>query len=301
MDLEPGALRHTDELRSAGFTVAELGRMRHDGTLSRLRRGSYVVGPCPDDPALRHGLLVRATAQRLSDQAVVSHVSAAVLHGLPVWGLPLGRVHATRGRRSGARSSDRVCVHTAPVGRDEVTAIDGITVTGLARTVVDVARRVPFEQAVVVADAALRTGLAHDELDGALARAAGWQGVPTARRAVRFADGRSESVGESRSRVAIARAGLPAPVLQWEIRTARGVRRTDFGWPDLRTVGEFDGRVKYGRLLRPGQDAGDAVFAEKLREDEVRDEDIAMVRWTWADLAQFDAVADRLRRRFRTG
>jgi hypothetical protein len=49
-------------------------------------------------------------------------------------------------------------------------------------------------------------------------------------------------------------------------------------------VGEFDGRVKYGRLLRPGQDPGDAVFEEKRREDALRAEDWAVVRWTWADV-----------------
>ncbi len=37
-------------------------------------------------------------------------------------------------------------------------------------------------------------------------------------------------------------------------------------------MGEFDGRIKYGRLLRPGQEAGDAVFEEKRREDAIRDE-----------------------------
>ena len=42
----------------------------------------------------------------------------------------------------------------------------------------------------------------------------GWLGVPDARRVVAFADARSESVGESRSRVAIALAGLPPPQLQ---------------------------------------------------------------------------------------
>lgn len=165
------------------------------------------------------------------------------------------------------------------------------------------ARCVPFEQAVVVADAALATGrIGRAELDEALARATGWQGSPDARRAVGFADERSESVGESRSRVAIERAGLPTPVLQWEVLTGAGrrVRRVDFAWPELRTVGEFDGRVKYGRLLRPGQDPGEVIYEEKLREDEVRDEDLGMVRWTWPDLARFDPVAQRLRRRFRS-
>ncbi|MGH3564545.1 MAG: hypothetical protein ACRDRH_00645 [Pseudonocardia sp.] len=78
-----------------------------------------------------------------------------------------------------------------------------------------------------------------------------------------------------------------------------GLGRVDFGWPGLRTVGEFDGRVKYGRLLRPGQDPGDAVFEEKRREDLIRDEDLRVVRWIWNDLRTFDEVARRLRRAYR--
>ena len=49
-------------------------------------------------------------------------------------------------------------------------------------------------------------------------------------------------------------------------------------------IGEFDGKVKYGRLLRPGQDPGDAVFDEKRREDAIRDEDWGVTRWTWSEL-----------------
>jgi hypothetical protein len=56
--------------------------------------------------------------------------------------------------------------------------------------------------------------------------------------------------------------------------------------------------VKYGRLLRPGETPGDAVFAEKLREDAFRDEGLRVVRWTWADLDNFAPVAERLRRAF---
>ena len=70
------------------------------------------------------------------------------------------------------------------------------------------------------------------------------------------------------------------------MRTASGgvVGRTDFAWEEQRVVGEFDGRIKYGRLLRPGQDPGDAVFEEKRREDAIRDEGWGVVRWVWSDL-----------------
>jgi hypothetical protein len=98
--------------------------------------------------------------------------------------------------------------------------------------------------------------------------------------------------------VAIARAGLPMPRPQWQVRDSEGelVGRADFGWVAHRVVGEFDGRVKYGRLLRPGEDPGDAVYREKLREDALRAEGITVVRWTWHDLDDFAPIAARLHR-----
>jgi hypothetical protein len=74
----------------------------------------------------------------------------------------------------------------------------------------------------------------------------------------------------------------------------------DFGWPTYRTVGEFDGQIKYGRLLRPGQEPGDAVFAEKVREDQIRAAGLTVVRWTWSEIPRFEAVAERLLRAFET-
>ena len=46
----------------------------------------------------------------------------------------------------------------------------------------------------------------------------------------------------------------------------------------------FDGRVKYSKLLRPGEGAEDAVYREKLREDALRDQGWQMARWGWDDL-----------------
>lgn len=74
------------------------------------------------------------------------------------------------------------------------------------------------------------------------------------------------------------------------------VARTDFAWEQERTVGEFDGRSKYGRLLRPGQDPGDAVFEEQRREDAIRDTGWEVVRWTWGDLCVPAQLAARLGR-----
>ena len=96
----------------------------------------------------------------------------------------------------------------------------------------------------------------------------------------------------------IARFQVPAPVLQWEVPARGRVGRTDFAWPEQRTVGEFDGRIKYGRLLRPGQQPGDAVFEEKRREDAIRDTGLRVVRWVWDELDCFGDVVERLWRAF---
>ncbi len=94
------------------------------------------------------------------------------------------------------------------------------------------------------------------------------------------------------------RAGLPAPELQVEVSDADGgpLGRTDFGWHRGRLLGEFDGRVKYGRLLKPGETPGDAVFDEKVREDALRDSGSRVVRWIWAELAEPAIVVERIRR-----
>jgi len=228
---------------------------------------------------------------------VLSHQSAAVVYGLPLWKTPLDRVHLTRNRRGGGRITRRTTVHCAPIG-EHVAVVDGHALTLPARTVVDLARTLPFEQAVVVGDAAVRRfGVGREDLEAELARAARRHGVDAARRVVRFLSGHSESVGESRSRVMLSRAGLPAPSQQGEVFEPGGRRigRVDFHFDGI-VLGEFDGRVKYGRLLKPGQSPGDAVFAEKQREDALRDLGFQVVRWTWDDLEAPGQVAERVRR-----
>jgi hypothetical protein len=232
----------------------------------------------------------------------VSHQSAAVLLGLPLWDVPLDRVHVTRRPRAWNDTSPVLCCHVARLREDEVVEVDGIQVTGPVRTALDLARSLPHEAAVVALDAALRLDLlSKEDLRTRLFDIAGAPGSRSATRAVLFADGRSESVGESRSRVILHRWKLAPSALQFEVRTAAGgvIGRTDFAWEEHRLVGEFDGRIKYGRLLRPGQDAGDVVFREKEREDAIRDEGWGVVRWTWADLHRPDRFAAKVRRRIR--
>jgi hypothetical protein len=298
----PADLLLRPALLAQGHTDKELLRLRRSGELATVRRGAYLRSGDErlDRPEDRHALLIDSTLPRLAPGAVLSHVSAAIDHGLSVWDVPLDRVHVSRDGRSGGRLSGKLHLHVRPLEPEDVVERDGRLVTSAELTLVDIACTQPFEQAVAIIDQALRKNLCtREQVAVALARAAGRPGVSRAHRALRFGDGRADGIGESRSRCALEAAGLPTPELQWEVRSAAGdfLGRVDFAWPELGVVGEFDGRVKYSRYLKPGQSASDAVIAEKLREDRIRSTGLWVVRWTWADLARFGPIADELRAR----
>jgi hypothetical protein len=295
---EPSFHLRRDAVRN-GWNDDELSRLVRAGELGRLRRGAYVAGALPLDSATAHRLLVRATLGGLRRSAIVSHQSAAMLHGFPLWDVPLDRVHVTRRPRAWNDVGRVLRVHVARLRDDEIVELDGMEVTNPLRTALDLARSLPHETAVVALDAALHSGqLAAVDLRRRLMDIAGSPGSRSAARAVAFADGRSESVGESRSRVILHRWGLTPSSLQFEVRSDDGthIGRSDFAWEDRRVIGEFDGRVKYGRLLRPGQSPGDAVFEEKRREDAMRDEGWRVIRWVWAELGVPHRFASRVRR-----
>ncbi len=288
---------------AAGYTEAEIDRRRRQKLWVPIRRGAYVeraVYAAMTREQL-HVALVHAAVRSLEKPAVVSHVSAAVLRGLPSWGLDLSLVHVTRGDLHSPRIEGGVHHHAGELRNDDVEQIDGIWVTSPARTAIDTARVTEFEAAVVVTDALLHRGLVdRGTILDRLESMRDWPGTCNAGRVAEFADGRSESVGESRTRVAFELVGLPRPDLQRLITTPDGtiVGRSDFLFDGLWTIGEFDGRVKYGRLLKPGEAPGDVVWREKQREDRIRDLGYEVGRIIWSDLSDRPAVAARFRAAF---
>jgi very-short-patch-repair endonuclease len=85
--------------------------------------------------------------------------------------------------------------------------------------------------------------------------------------------------------------GLPAAELQARIVDPAGfVARVDFLWRAQRTVGEADGRGGY--------DDRHALWAEKRREDRLREMGLEVVRWGWGDLSQPWVTARRIREAF---
>ena len=295
----------TDRLIRRGFSHDELTRLRRSGDLHRVRRGAYVASLSEEQTATeRHHQMIKATAPQLRVGAVVSHVSAAVLHGLPLWEAGLDRVHLTRPRHGGGgKTRSLVRIHTSPLEPADITEIAGIPVTSLERTVFDLARTLPFDQAVAAGDRALALEMALDILAEMLERGENWQGIRQARRVAGFIDARAESPGESVSRVRCLELNLPAPELQVPVHDEAGVlvARCDFGWDEQRTLGEFDGKIKYGRLLQPGETVSDVVYREKRREDLLRDLGWQVVRWVWAELYHAGVIKERLERAFARG
>ncbi|OLM15861.1 hypothetical protein Ae707Ps1_0119c [Pseudonocardia sp. Ae707_Ps1] len=291
-----GLLRR-DTLLATGHGPDEIDRLVRTGALLVVRRGVYRLpdGTTPS-PAGMHVLRARGVEPGLAAGAAFSHVTAGLLFRLPFWSVPLTRLHLTRDRRGGGRVRAGTHVHCAPLPETDVVEIDGLRVTSPARTVADLARTLSAERALVTLDAALHRYRIRDpgeppppgattaeEIRAAIDRFAGRRGAPPARRVLSLADDLSESPGESRSRYRMHVAGLPVPVTQWQVPGLP--YRTDFAWPDAGVVGEFDGRTKYGRGLRPGDDVEEILWEEKRREDRIRECGLVVVRWIWSEIA----------------
>ena len=93
--------------------------------------------------------------------------------------------------------------------------------------------------------------------------------------------------------------GMPRPSVQFAVhdRTGSCAAPATGAGPAPDCLGEFDGKVKYGRLLRPGQNPGDVVFAEKRREDELRElTGFGMLRLIWRDYDRPRTIKDRFER-----
>ncbi len=284
---------------AARLTDDDIARLVRRGMWTAIRRGAYVETAhwaCLD-AAQQHMSRAHAVSGVLTCPTVLSHTTAALLHELDVWGVSLDDVHVTRRLGSSPRREAGVHHHVADLPQHHVVRRSGLTVTSKARTVVDVARLAGIEPGLVVADSALRLGLDNTELRDVARAAADWPGARAAGFVAAFADGRSETVGESRCRLALARAGLPAPDLQVTLHLPGWPTavRVDFLIKQYATVIEFDGRGKYGETEAA---ATAALWREKQREDALRDAGYEVVRLVWGDLTQPHLVREKVTRAF---
>jgi len=172
---------------------------------------------------------------------MLSHHSAAMLWGI---GRERGRIDISVKRRCELRRPGLKVRGRPSLRSADITAIDMIPVTAVARTLVDLATELPprrLERAVNEADK-------HDLIDPEALRLASdeYEGQPGASALRRLLDRRtfrlSDSDLETLFRPIAEDAGLPPPlskqlVNRWEV---------DFFWPNLGLVIETDG-LRYHR------------------------------------------------------
>jgi len=295
-----GPFTRADAL-AAGHTPGAIRVRLRRGDWRRVRTGVYVVraewDAAAGNPASAHALRVFA-ALRVVSAAVASGTSAAILHGLTLPGPPPVAVVLTRARAGLATPAKLpgIELQVAAVPAHHVTVSHGIAVTTVARTLVDLARAMPFRDAVMLLDAALhQRRCTVRAISAVLADCAGWPEVRTAARAVAFADPAAESPLESASRVFFAAHGIAAPRTQHWLGDEGGrIGRVDFCWPDHRTVGEADGLGKYAEAS--------VLRAEKLRQERLEQAGFVVVRFTWRDVTDRPLhTAARIRAAFARG
>ncbi len=299
-----GYFTRTDAL-AHGYDDNAIRRALKARLWRRLRQGVYTYADLWASATAidLHLARAHAVASKLGDRVALSHTSAALMHGLALWDADLSLVHVTRLDGAAGRTEADVVHHEGFSIASDLVEVNGVLVMQRVRAALETASVVSTEAALVVLDSLLRSGVSPELLMAVFALMVRWPGMQGLEVAVRMADGGAESVGESRSRYLCYAHGLPAPELQYGVVDATGllIGTTDFAWPAGRLLGEFDGKVKYGRLLKPGEEPGDAVFREKVREDRLREAlGWGMVRLVWSDLYHGAETAARIRRLMRT-
>jgi very-short-patch-repair endonuclease len=290
------AVATTDVLATAGITDRVLTSAVRARCVHRVRRGAYVLMAVWNAAAPWEKDLYRIDghAATRATPATYSHTTAARLLGCAVWDVG-ERIHLTVPYASSARSHGAdVAAHRQPVGDEDLVHVlrSGrmLRLTSVDRTVADCARILDLERAAVVGDHALRRGASVDGIAAAAERSGLVRGARRVERLLGALDPRAESPGETRTRIALAAAGLPAPELQFEVMTEEGLYRADFAWPELKVILEFDGDSKYF-AYRP---TAEVLLAERRRENALAAAGWVVVRVRWADLSTPGVIAAKV-------
>jgi very-short-patch-repair endonuclease/predicted transcriptional regulator of viral defense system len=276
------------QLLAGGLNADSIGHRIASGRLHPVTRGVYAVGR----PELsRHGVWTAAVLSCGPD-AVLSHHSAAALWGIRSAegaSVEISVPPAVRRSRPGVR------VYRRALTARDLTTRQGIPVTALTRTLLDLARTLPRDDLEAAINAADKYDLTNPEqLRVTLEGYAGTSGVATLRTVL---DRRTflltDSHLERRFLPIARRAGLGPP------QTGQRVNgfRVDFYWPDLGLVVETDG-LRYHRT--PAQQSRD-----RLRDQAHVTAGLTALRFTHAQVrfepahvqSALAAVARRLPRR----
>jgi hypothetical protein len=249
-----GPFRGTEALAAGLVTRAQLRGPRY----RRVFPNVYARAELPDDLSTRSKaayLLVRG------QHGVLAGYSAALLLGADC--APSAAPAEVLVARN-TRSHPGLTVYYGSPDPADLTYAAGCRITGALRTAWDLSRRLPLVEAVVAVDALARRG--HFPPTDLLVRRAA---APIARHSRRLdeivglADAAAESPMETRLRVGLVRAGLPAPHVQYRILDEYSfvLARVDLAYPDAKLALEYDGSTHFNRRRADADRQRDAILA----------------------------------------
>lgn len=267
-----------------------------DGALLRRSHLVAVEDPALIDKALRRKKIIRVQRSIYKEgeppdfserawaacatvggcDAVASHRTAARVHGIEVPAGGVDEVTIPRSERRPHRADLRY--HTTTLAPEDVVQLDDLTVTTVARTLVDLCRAEEQFRAVWAVERALALELVTtDELGAAVGRSRGIPGITEARRRVAAARPRSGSPLETAGRLALVDDGLDEPEVQLPIlRADHKEAFIDLAYREHRVGLEFDGRSEHGMER--------AVFEDRNRENQIVLRDLTILRFSWFDV-----------------
>ena len=299
--LELGPVFRSTEASRAGLSPKVVRRAISAGLVRRLAPGCFtsevVWSAAP--PTARQVLLAQvASWQR--PWAVVSHHTAAAVHGLPAPPHPPEWVALTTNREICTADGGISRLEPAALPAEAVVTSSGLQVTGVARTVIDCLRTLPLADGVAIADAAVaRRMVSLSALSRERAFQKGWPHVSDVDCGLWLLDPVREGWFESVSFTQLWIAGVRVPEHQVTVLDDRErfVARVDGLWREEGVVGEADGESKYLDGLDPDDVTARSVarklVAEKRREDRLHDLGLDVVRWSPTEPVR--VRADRVR------
>ncbi len=276
------------QLEQLGLTADAARKRAAAGRLHRIHRGVY----CVVDPVLltRRGRFMGAVLA-CGDAAVLSHRCAAILHDLGLYTRAPIDVSAPGSR---GRGRNGIRVHSAAtLTAGDVSAIDNIPVTTLARTLLDIAGQSTRREVERAVDRAEQRRLLDMTLiDDVLARADGRRGATLLHSVLR-----EHKVGSTLTRSELEEAflqicrhaGLPPDhVNAWIAFPHAGGAEADFLWRARRLVVEVDGRDVHTTRR--------AFESDRRRDQRLATLGYRVVRFTWRQVTfEPDQVAATLR------
>jgi hypothetical protein len=205
----------------------------------RLRRDVYADA----DLRVDHQLHARAVSLVAPPATVFAGLTAVVLWGGREFASTADPVEVITPPGIRWQPGPGVVVRSVPIAGDVVRGTHGLCRTGRTRTAVDLIRRGSVDEGVILLDRLVAAGIVSLPLvRDAVAALPRCRGSRLAREIAELADGCAESPQETRLRLLMQRAGLPAPTAQYRVFDDRGfVARVDFAFPELRLAIEYDG------------------------------------------------------------